>query len=173
MSFQKFPFSLKWHITPSDQVSEGENELRGSPDSPAHSLPKCRPLDRFDTLFCACYTLHELQCRLHLPGRMTMALKSVLVELQLNTSDGRRVMEAALSLAKNGFIVDRDYDPVPLRSRRRPGMGPEDRVFVVRGQVKEAHLRDLESAAHVVNVWDDGPIEAFNDAFDEEAPLAF
>jgi hypothetical protein len=100
------------------------------------------------------------------PPARADALEPVIIELIVGAEEEEMVMEIAVGLEETGLILDHSYLPVPLRSRRYEGMGPDDRVYVVRGEIEKRKIVELKARDEVGHVWIDAPVQAFGKSDD-------
>lgn len=90
---------------------------------------------------------------------------AVTVELRVpRDAGGEAVRRAADAIGAGGFRLDRDYQPVPMSPP--PGRSAEleaagETLFLVRGDVEESALPQLEARPEVFGVWREGRIEPF------------
>lgn len=70
-----------------------------------------------------------------------------------------------LSEALSSLTIEEDYPPVPMQpsddqlARKAPDLG--DRLFLIRGRIRERDIETLEGLRVVASVWADTRIEPF------------
>ena len=95
-------------------------------------------------------------------------MKKVIIEL---IEDTGYTLEAATNseVAKlDGFTMDESYDPVPIGVAEdtvevlEMVKDGKKEAILIRGEVDEDKIAELEELPNVLNVWDDGRIEVFS-----------
>lgn len=109
----------------------------------------------------------------------TSGVQKVLVELRLETRPGIRTTSTSVSqMNLNGFQLDTSYEPVSITpTAQAPGIGltslnANEETVIVRGVIEASRIPELEAQSHVVKVYKDTPISAFNPALLEKQPEA-
>jgi serine protease AprX len=91
----------------------------------------------------------------------------VLVELRVNRSlESSMIMGSVKESALPGLTLDESFKPTPINKPRNQSLTLEssssDKHVIVRGEIDENKIKELESASNVVKVWKDTPIAPFS-----------
>ncbi len=104
------------------------------------------------------------------------AVVPILVEMR---ATGARAaggsLQAAATFSSAGFTVDESFEGIPMRptpdaASAARGEPAEDTV-IVRGQIEESRIGELEARPDVVKVWRDTPIQPFGTVAEESAEV--
>jgi hypothetical protein len=89
----------------------------------------------------------------------------VTVELRVpEGANAEAARRAAAGVRETGFRLDRDYEPVPMSppsDRRAELETAGETLYLVRGDVAESAIAELEARPEVFGVWREGRIEPF------------
>lgn len=85
----------------------------------------------------------------------------VMVEIRVPRGDPAAGLDMAREFDAGAFDVDDDYEPVPMEASSEMAVDSDEEVVVIRGQLPEDRLEELEAEDHVVSVTRDTPVEPF------------
>jgi len=95
-----------------------------------------------------------------------IGLKRVLVEVRIPRSENASfALETAGQLNVPGFRLDSDYQPVPATPTREHAAqlrDADEQAVLVRGEIEESRIPELEAQPDVIRVWLDTPIAPFS-----------
>jgi subtilisin family serine protease len=98
--------------------------------------------------------------------------KRVMVEMRV-PKDPQKGFAAGMGMSRDvamkaaGFQIDHDFTPVSVPSPSG-GMGANEDSMIVRGEIEESKIGELESHPDVIKVWSDSKIAPFDAAVDME-----
>ncbi|MEA5570557.1 S8 family serine peptidase [Calothrix sp. UHCC 0171] len=100
------------------------------------------------------------------------AMQKVLVELRVSRSQGVMGVSEGVNANVASFRLDTNYEPVPVTatSNLTPSLlAANQETYIIRGEIEESSIRELEAQPNVVKVYKDTPIAAFNPTVLEKA----
>ena len=97
-------------------------------------------------------------------------MKRVIVELKVSSGFSMQEFSNESLPDLPGLNVDLDYEPVPssVPEDMNFSLSPTEEVVLIRGEVEEEQEAALKAQEHVLAVWSDAEISAFD--FDSESP---
>lgn len=98
-------------------------------------------------------------------------MQKVLVELRVSNQQG--IMGASQSVGTNvsSFRLDTNYEPIPINASGDAAaslLAANEEAYIIRGEVEESKIADLEAQPNVLKVYKDTPIAPFNPALLEK-----
>jgi serine protease AprX len=93
------------------------------------------------------------------------AMQKVLVELRVSRSQGVMGASENVGASVSSFRLDTAYEPVPVAASSNVAasiMAANEETYIIRGEVEERSLAELEAQPNVLKVYKDTPIAPFN-----------
>jgi subtilisin family serine protease len=103
-------------------------------------------------------------------GGTSNGLQSILVEMKVPKSQGMAAMQLAQDRTIASFQVDTNYEPIPMSPSPEMAtqFAEDEEIMVVRGQIEESQIPELEAQPNVIKVYRDTPIAPFISTLPEQ-----
>lgn len=93
------------------------------------------------------------------------AMQKVLVELRVSRTQGVMGASENVNASVASFQLDTNYEPVPVGASGDLAaslLAANEETYIIRGEIDERRLQELEAQPNVIKVYKDTPIAAFN-----------
>ncbi|MGH9900453.1 MAG: S8 family serine peptidase, partial [Pyrinomonadaceae bacterium] len=163
MPFMKMDASLTLNEMPAavmpQQAGSGMDSATASGEMPKGGMPSSSGAGAPGG------TLGEMK-----PGRMSFdqpgnGRQKILLELQVPTGQAATMgLEMAAAFRNSSFQLDTSYDPIPVGPQPEQAAALAEsglETVIVRGEIEESKIPELEAQPNVVKVWLDTPIAPF------------
>jgi serine protease AprX len=96
-------------------------------------------------------------------SRTASGLQSVLVEIRVPKSRGMAALQLAQDSTLPDFHLDTSYEAIPMSPSQEMAaqLAIDEAVVIVRGQIEESRIPELEAQPNVIKVYRDTPIAPF------------
>ncbi|HBB35258.1 MAG TPA: hypothetical protein DDZ80_17830 [Cyanobacteria bacterium UBA8803] len=96
-------------------------------------------------------------------GGSSSNLQFVLVEMRLPKSQGMAALQLAQNNTPDSFHLDTSYEAIPMSPSQEMAaqLAVDEEVVIVRGQIEENQIPELEAQPNVIKVYPDTPIAPF------------
>ncbi len=95
------------------------------------------------------------------------AMQKVLVELRVSNHQGIMGVSQSVGTKVASFQLDTNYEPVPVNASSDAAaslLAEDEEAYIIRGEVEESKIAELEAQPNVLKVYKDTPIAPFNPA---------
>jgi subtilisin family serine protease len=103
-------------------------------------------------------------------GETSSSLQSVLVEIKVPKSQGMAAMQLVQNSTTASFQMDTSYEPIPMNPSPEMAIqfAENEEIVVVRGQIEESQISELEAQPNVIKVYRDTLIAPFISTLPEQ-----